>query len=431
MDTAKVVGAGGVSAAVSSAFSSVSDSFSVGLNDPYPLYRQLRRESPVMEGDLMARFGVPSVHGEFADRPAFTIFRYADTMAILKDAKTYSSELIGKGLAPLVGDFALTAMGGEEHRKVRGLLQPCITIDKINAWKEDLFGPVMREKMVAPLAARGGGDLIAEFGLGFPIRVVYEVLGVMTDPETAEYYSALGLSILAALRRDATPEIRGEAMKASQVLYDAIRKIVEQRRADGASGVDLISSLINAEFEGRRLNDHEVTNFVRMLMPAATETTTRTFGSLMVLLMERPELLERVRNDRRLIGKAIDEAVRFEPVASWKNRLVKKDVEIRGVKIPEGSFLSVCVGSANRDEEVFEDSEVFNIDRPAKMSFGFGFGPHMCLGLFLAKAEIEVAVNALFDMCPNIRFDPDKPAAEIRGMHLRGPDAVHAVWDRA
>lgn len=417
-----------VSSDVSAAFSSVSASFAVGLDDPYPLYRELRRTSPVMEGDLMAKFGVPSVHGGMEDRPAFTLFRYADAMAVLRDSATYSNSLIGKGLAPLVGDFALTAMDGEEHRKMRGLLQPCFSHDILKKWKEELLAPVIRDQLVAPLAKRAGCDLIDDFGIAFPIRVVYEVLGVMTDPETAERYSSWGLQILASLRNLKDPEVRRNAMELSQKLYDAIRATVEHRRAAGATGHDLISSLIRAEFEGRRLDDHEVTNFVRMLMPAATETTTRTFGSLMVLLLERPQLLERVRRDRSLLMRAIDEAVRFEPVASWKNRLVMRDVEIRGVKIPAGSFLSIAVGSANRDEDVFTDSETFNIDRPTKLSFGFGFGPHMCLGLFLAKAEIEVAVNAILDMCPDIRFDPDKPAAKIRGMHLRGPDNVHVTW---
>lgn len=428
MSATAAIDSGRVSSQVSEAFSSVSASFSVGLDNPYPLYRELRRESPVMEGDLMVRFGIPSVHGDTEGRPSFTLFRHADAMAVLRDSSTYSNALIGRKLAPLVGDFALTAMDGDEHRRMRGLLQPCISLDNIKTWKEAMFGPVIRDALVAPLVGRGHCDLIEDFGIAFPIRVVYEVLGVMTNPEIAEHYSALGLQILAALRRDADDEVRKAAMTASQVLYDAIRAIVEQRRASGATGIDLISSLIRAEFEGRTLGDHEITNFVRMLMPAATETTTRTFGSLMVLLLQRPALLERVRNDRRLVGKAIDEAVRYEPVASWKNRLVTRDVEIRGVKIPEGSFLSVCVGAANRDEDVFDNSETFDIDRPAKLSFGFGFGPHMCLGLFLAKAEIEVAVNALLDRLPDIRFDPEKPEPMIRGMHLRGPDSVPVVW---
>jgi cytochrome P450 len=167
-----------------------------------------------------------------------------------------------------------------------------------------------------------------------------------------------------------------------------------------------------------------------MLLPAAAETTTRTFGSLMVLLLERPELLERIRADRALIGKAIDESMRFEPVATFKAREANRDVEIGGVQIPAGSILSMVVHSANRDEEVFENPDTFDIDRRPKPAFGFGYGVHMCIGMFVAKAEVESAVNAIFDMMPNVRFDPDLPQAKIKGVGLRGPEAVHVVWDR-
>nr|WP_255419138.1 cytochrome P450 [Glaciimonas sp. PCH181] len=88
----------------------------------------------------------------------------------------------------------------------------------------------------------------------------------------------------------------------------------------------------------------------------------------------------------------------------------------------------MATASANRDDAVFEDGDTFSIDRPAKMSFGFGFGPHMCVGLFIAKAEIEVALNAMLDLMPDLRFDPAYPRPVIRGVQLRGPEGVHVVW---
>jgi cytochrome P450 len=200
-------------------------------------------------------------------------------------------------------------------------------------------------------------------------------------------------------------------------------------RKSGGTGDDLISRLIRAEYEGRHLDDHEITTFVRSLLPAAGETTTRTFGSLMVLLLQTPGLYERVRDDRSLVNKAIDEAVRFEPVATFKVRQASKDVEISGVKIPKGAMLQCIVSSANRDEEVFENSETFDIDRKLKPSFGFGFGPHMCIGQFIAKTELSVALNAILDLLPNLRLDPAKPAPKITGAQLRGPHEVHVIWD--
>ena len=146
-------------------------------------------------------------------------------------------------------------------------------------------------------------------------------------------------------------------------------------------------------------------------------------------MFETPGLLDRVRNDRSLIPKLIDEAVRYEPIATYKIRETSKDVEFYGVKIPKGSFVQCMVVSANRDEEVFENGQVFDIDRKARPSFGFGFGAHMCIGQFVAKMEIKCALNAMFDLFPNLRLDPDKPAPRIEGAQLRGASEVHVVWD--
>ena len=217
-------------------------------------------------------------------------------------------------------------------------------------------------------------------------------------------------------------------MAASESLYKAVLERVSQVRAQGEFGGDLIGRLIVAEYEGRSLDDHEIATFVRSLLPAAGETTTRTFGTAMVLLLERPELLERVTNNRELVSSLIDEAVRYEPVATFKVRQASREVEIRGVTIPEGSMVQCIVASANRDEAAFDGADQFNIDRKVKPSFGFGFGPHVCIGQFIAKSELSVAINAVLDMLPNIRFDPDYPAPVIRGAQLRGPDSLHVVW---
>jgi cytochrome P450 len=165
------------------------------------------------------------------------------------------------------------------------------------------------------------------------------------------------------------------------------------------------------------------------MVAAGGETTTRTFSSIMTLLLQRPALVERVRNDRSLVSKLIDESARFEPTATVKIRQASKDVEIRGVHIPAGSMVQCMVASANRDENVFENPDVFDIDRRQKPSFGFGFGPHMCIGQFVAKLELLCAINGILDLFPNIRLDPEQPAPKIEGAHLRGAKSVHVIWD--
>jgi cytochrome P450 len=206
-------------------------------------------------------------------------------------------------------------------------------------------------------------------------------------------------------------------------------KLVAQRRAEGANGDDLISRLIRAEFEARRLDDMEIATFVRSLVAAGGETTTRTFSSVMTLLLQRPELLARVRDDRSLVSKLIDEAIRFEPTSTVKVRQAARDVEIGGVMIPQGALVQCVIASANRDEDIFENADEFDIDRKLKPSFTFGYGPHMCIGQFVAKLELSAAVNAVLDLFPNVRLDPDQPAPQIQGGQLRGASSIPVIWD--
>lgn len=224
-------------------------------------------------------------------------------------------------------------------------------------------------------------------------------------------------------------EARRQAGIAVKGLYDALQEVVVQRRAEGSQGDDVVGRLLRAEYEGRTLDDHEVITFTRSLLPAAGETTTRMFGSVMTLLLTTPGLLERVKADRSLIARLMDETTRFEPVATFKVRETAKDVEFHGVKIPKGSFVQCMVVSANRDEAAFEHPDVFDIDRKPKPSFGFGFGPHMCIGQFVAKVEISSAVNAILDLFPNLRLDPSQPVPQINGAQLRGVSTLPVIWD--
>ncbi len=415
--------------ALESAFAGVADNYRGADVDLNAIYREMRAKSPVIAENFMARLGVPQIAGLDANRPTFTVFRYRDVMAVLRDATNYTSGFIAEGLGAFFDGLILTGMDGEQHRRARALLQPVFMPDTVNKWRPKM-DHIVREEYLRPLVTKGRADLM-DFGLHFPIRLIYALIGFPdNEPARVQQYAAWALAILAGpqVNPEKAALARAGAMAAAKALYDAVKEAVVQVRAQGAAGDDLISRLIRAEYEGHKLDDHEVTTFVRSLLPAAGETTTRTFGSTMVLLLERPELLARVRADRSLVTKAIDEAVRFEPVATFKVRQAAQDLELGGMQIPKGAMVQAIVASANRDEEAFEHSEIFDIDRKPKPAFGFGFGPHMCIGQFIAKTELTVAINAVLDLLPNLRLDPDAPAPRISGAQLRGPHSVPVVW---
>jgi cytochrome P450 len=400
--------------------------------DLYAVSREKRQTTPVMEGDFMASLSVPTHAGQRHGHPTYALFKYNDIKAVLQDAATFTSGFIAKGLGTFFGGDGLIiiAMDGDQHRKARGLLQPVFTPQSVNPWRAEIERSI-REEFIAPLVPNKRADLM-DFALYFPIRVIYALIGFPQENIGDFYeYAAMGLTILAGPKNDPAEEeaARQNAVSASQGLYDAVIKLVAQRRAEGASGDDLISRLIRAEFEARRLDDMEIATFVRSLVAAGGETTTRTFSSVMTLLLQRPALLARVRNDRSLVSKLIDEAIRFEPTSTVKVRQAARDVEIGGVKIPQGALVQCVIASANRDEDIFENADEFDIDRKLKPSFTFGYGPHMCIGQFVAKLELSAAVNAVLDLFPNVRLDPDQPAPQIQGGQLRGASSIPVIWD--
>lgn len=415
--------------ALETAFIEVADNYRGADVDLLAIYRQMRANSPVIEGNFMGRLGVPNIAGHDAQRRTFTCFKYKEVMAVLRDAGNFTSGFIAEGLGAFFDGLILTGMDGEAHRRARALLQPIFMPETVNRWRPKM-DQIVREEFIGPLAARGQADLM-DFALHFPVRLIYALIGFRDNrPEQVQQVAAWALAILAGPQVDPerAAQARRAAMQAAKSLYDAVKVEVEAVRASGVESDSLISRLIRAEFEGHRLDDHEITTFVRSLLPAAGETTTRTFGSTMVLLLERPELLARVRADRSLVPKAIDEAIRLEPVATFKVRQAAVDLVLGGVPIPKGSMVQCIVASANRDEDNFDNSEAFDIDRKPKPSFGFGFGPHMCIGQFIAKTELVVAVNAVLDLLPNVRLDPSLPAPKIEGAQLRGPHSVPVVW---
>lgn len=412
-------------------FSAVSDVYGAEVGDPHALYARYRRTMPVMEGDILARFNVPS-QADYSNlgRQVFTLFKYTDVMMVLRDSKTYTSTLLNEGLGQFLGGFLLTGMDDAKHKLIRSLLAPAFSPKSIAAWKA-LLKPVADEAM-ATLATHGRADLIADLLLPLPVRMIYEIIGFPRDEEQTQLFAARAMRILVGPQRD--PEkarlSMESAFRAAQELYDDTLEVVRRRRAEGSQGDDLIGFLLRANDNGNALDDAKVTELIRQFLPAAAETTTRSFGSMLVALLERPALLERVRADRSLVRKVIDEGMRWETASQFLARQATVDVEIRGVKIPAGAALSLASGSANRDEEIFDDADAFDIDRPQRINLGFGAGPHLCLGMQVAKAEMEAMLNGLLDHMPNLRLDPDAPAPTIVGAQLRGPRAIHVVWDQ-
>jgi cytochrome P450 len=158
----------------------------------------------------------------------------------------------------------------------------------------------------------------------------------------------------------------------------------------------------------RPLDDDEIGAFVKLLIIAGAGTTYRAYGNLMYFLLTYPEQFAAVREDRTLCSAAIEESLRVEQPLAQILRVSTEDSELAGVAIPAGCSVQVNVGAANHDPAQWPDPETFDVsrDRPDR-HLSFGFGIHRCLGIHLARAELEVLLNRTIDRLPNLRLDPD------------------------
>jgi cytochrome P450 len=376
------------------------------VRDPYPEFARMRKESPVVQEQVF-------------ENVVFKAFKYHDIDRVLREAETFSSRLFGPVMGVVMGPSILQMDGGE-HRSHRGIIGGAFRRQALTDWETSFIEPTV-QSLIDRFAGRGEAELVRELTFHYPIQVIAKILGVPVE----DYRTFARLSI--ELISIAVDFERG--MKASRDLREYLASIVAARRVEPKD--DLISMLVQADIDGQPLPDDEIYGFLRLLLPAGAETTQRLLGTLLLALLQNPEQLGAVRADRKLLGQAIEEALRWESPVQMTSRENLTDVELSGVHIPAGSHISVCIGSGNHDEEVFEDPETFNIFRDCPPHLAFGEGPHRCLGEHLARLETTVAMNALLDRLPDIRLEPGDSDPHVHGQAFRSPNCVPVAFTPA
>ncbi|MDT4947243.1 MAG: hypothetical protein QOH14_3976 [Pseudonocardiales bacterium] len=382
------------------------------VRNPYPEFERLRRESPVVR------------QGSVGDNapPMFVVYRHADVTKVLRDGATFSSSLIGEGMAEVWGRKIIVGMDAPEHHRHRALVSSAFRQSTLARWKESLVRRIV-DDLIDTFIDRGTAELTSQYTFSFPAKVIAGVLGLPEADYVQFQHWAIGIM---SLTRD-----WNRAVQCAQELRDYLSHIVEQRRVDPRD--DLVTDLVTVELDGERLDDEEIYSFLRMLLPAGIETTYRSSGNLLYLLLTHPDQLGAVRADRTLIPQAIEEALRYEPpvLATW--RVTTTDTSIAEVDVPAGSVVMSMLGSANRDPDVYDHPEEFDIFRDPKQHVSFGTGPHLCLGMHLARLETAIAVEALLDRLPDVRLDQDEAQrvdAHIHGdLMFRSPNHLPVVWD--
>jgi cytochrome P450 len=392
-------------------FGSFDDAVSGDVRDPYSELARIRRAQPVQRLDFS---GMP--HEE--SKPVFIVYRYEDVAEVLRDNETYSSSIILAFFGDALGKHVMLGMDEPAHRRHRALVSAAFT-QRALARRENELAQV-GNGLIDRFADRGRADLVREFTFPYPTQIIAGLLGL--PREDFAQFQRWSISLLSITVN------RERAVAASEALRDYFIPILAARRAEPRD--DLISSLAQAEIDGEKLADEEIFSFLRLLLPAGVETTYRSTGNLLFGLLSNPDQLEAVRADRSLIPQAIEEAVRWEPPLLTITRVATRETELGGVRIPAGSTVMPMLGSANRDEERWPDPNRFDVFRAQKPHIGFGHGTHVCLGMHLARIEMRVALELLFDRLPDLRLDPEGGDPHIRGQVFRSPTSLPVVFGK-
>jgi cytochrome P450 len=380
-----------------------------GVDDPYPYLADARRRGSVL---LEWPFPEDIAAADGGFEPSFGVFGHDEVVAVLRDHETYSSKVLAEIMAPMLG-HTMIAMDEPEHRDHRAVVAPAFRPKLLARWEQQLVRRVVDE-LIDTFAPVGRADLVRCLTFAFPVRVIARILGLPErDSPQFQRWSLELISVVVNWDR---------GIAASNALREYFVEQVSERR--GRPRDDLISELVDAEVDGHRLTDEEIFSFLRLLLPAGIETTYRSLGNLLFALLTHPDQLDELVQRPELRASAIEEGLRWEsPVVLLPRRSVR-DTELAGTEIPAGRDLNVFIGSANRDERRYSEPDRFDTHRTPVPHASFGSGPHMCLGMHLARMETRVALEGVLERLPDLHLDPAAPHPRVVGTAFRSPDSL-------
>ncbi|MBX3027848.1 cytochrome P450 [bacterium] len=348
---------------------------------PHEMFRVLRREAPVY-------------WHEEPNGPGFwAVTKYEDLKHVSKHPGIFSSERQGTLREdppaqdlPAIQSIMLN-MDPPRHRQYRTLVNQAFTPRMI----ANLHGRVraMVQEIIDDVIERGACDFVEDVAARLPLAVICEMMGV--PEEDRRHIYLLGNKMVGIddpdLQSDGKPIVPGDAMAAFGEMFVYASKlwtIAHETPSD-----DLATALVNAELDGRKLDEMEFNFFFLLLLIAGNETTRTVTSNGMIALLEHPDQLAALRADQRLVPSAVEEILRFAPAVHTFRRTATTQTTLRGQTIREHDKLLLWYPSANRDEDVFRDPDVFDIRRSPNDHVAFGFGEHYCLGANLARLELQ------------------------------------------
>ena len=408
------------------------------IENPYRFYESLHGGCPVREEPGLG----------------WLVSRYGDVRTLALDTARFSSSIAGAdgprhmGVSPeplsaeveeLLAlyhpmDNALFTADPPQHTRHRALVNKALNPRRIRLLEGKMRA--IAEELVDRFAADGHCELHTQFGVGLPLTVIADTLGVEREDmaDFKRWSDCMLAGNVDVLDNDQRAEVAGAVIDFQRYFVPRIEERREHPRDD------LLSDLANAEIEDdeiegevpgpRRLTTAELLPIVSQLLLAGNETTTNLIGNGLVILVQRPRLMAELRADNTLIPRFVEEVLRFDGPIHCTFRRVDEDVEIGGQTIPAGSMVVPMWGAASQDAEVFENPREFDIHRPnARRHLTFGTGPHFCVGAEMARVEAKVAFEVLLGRLDAIRLVDGEELTRQPSFAARGYRRVEIEFD--
>lgn len=389
------------------------------IRDPYPHYDRLRIADPMH----VTPFG------------AFVASRHAEVSLVLRDKRfgkdyiertkrRYGPKIMDEPVFRSMSHWMLQA-DPPDHTRLRGLVVKAFTARRVEDMRPRIQEVV--DQTLDAVIERGKMDLIEDFAFRLPVTIICDMLGIPEDHREVFYKSSRDGGRLLDPVPLTPEEIRqGNAGNLMAQMY--FQQLFELRRR--SPGDDLTTQLVQAEEDGNKLTNEELTANIILLFGAGHETTVNLIGNGLLALHRNPDQLALLKARPELITNAIEEFLRYDSSVQLTGRVALEDIDdLGGKKIPKGETVLCLLGSANRDPAVYPDQpNRLDVARPNVKPLSFGGGIHFCLGAQLARIEAEIAINTLLRRLPDLRIDDVENPEWRPTFVLRGLKRLPASW---
>jgi len=382
---------------------------------------RLRDAAPVHKGSLRELLGLPEIPFSEVKRDSYTFFSYRACEIGFRENLVFSSEGYNESAGVRTIGPTILSMVGKPHKRLRTAAQPLFKRPKVLDWWNRRWIQETVDALLDRIRDQDAVDLNSELCALLPMATVTRAIGLEGE-NVIEFRYQLDRATFGAAHLP--PE---ESAAARKWVDQTLRDLIAENMAN--PGDNIIAGLLENEIReedgsSRKLTEDELFGYCKLVIFAGGGTTWRQLGITIDALMNHYHFWEACVNERGLLDQAVEEGLRWRATDPVFPRLCMEDTEVEGVMVPAGNRVHLCLGAANHDPAVFKNPEAYDIFRDKSHQMGFGFGPHRCLGMDVARQEMIVAISGLMDRFPRMRLDPDKPRPVYRGLDHRGMSAV-------